>query len=288
MECNSSGLQMLMERWRLQEEKLQEFEKSLEEDNKSFLYKPILSDAKKSDEETELRQSISNSPHFNDANLEDEINSKNCVKYHDSHEDKTGDALWKGDSCLDKIFTSKYEPIRVFEKKTCRDNLKNGINHNTINEIHTHVPNCAMTSSMENVQKVNSEITNLQLVDDPKYHLQAKKNSGNYICQNVMRQNVESPTTRSNDDLTTSSPDVMLQNSSFTCLEDGNMFHKAPCSPQTKVSIHMPNFHESKDLLVKGKGVECSDMAVNLVSLMESQSIPVNCQKEAPILLRMS
>lgn len=291
-ECVSSGLQLLLDRWRLQEEKLQVFEESLNDVNKLMMYQTIQENLEANNSETILQKTLSVLSN-NDLSTSfiDGIFRLTSAQSITSSEDDFGHNLHKrsyeGEDINIPIVTND-ESMEEFEKRIWGSVWKDEVflNNDIVEGSYLHELEVASTSSKHNFQSENNEMVQLPIVVHSKNNLQSTKNAerNELSPRSLFQQDFQEPlvkalhlTVVSNDNFATSNEEVRPQIFGHTCSKDVGMSHNF----ESDYRFGTIDSVEDLGILVESKRLMCEkveslEMAINLVSPQSSSSFLSN------------
>jgi len=190
--CSTSGLQMLLDRWKLQEKKLHVFEESLKEVNKLTINEPI-----------QCNLSILQQTQFDlsddvfGTSIDSDLFGTTSVRSITSSEDDFGLYVSKDNyEEEEEIDIPNNESMEEFEKRILKTVLKDEVlvNDNIVKGSYLDVPKATTTCSKNVVQKKNSGMLRLPANELLKNALQSIENvegKEQLIQQKLFQQNFQ-------------------------------------------------------------------------------------------------
>lgn len=280
---SSGGLQMLLDRWRLQEDKLQVFEESLKEVNKSMMYQPVQENLGASKPETVLQRTMSVLGEDElGKSVQDGIFCVTSAQNITSIEDDFGHSLRRGsyeEKDIEMPVVTNEESIEEFEKRIWGTVWKDEVllNDDSVEGSYPCVVEAAGTSSENDLQRARSGMARLPEVVLVENDLRSAENAEEKELGpgSLFQLDFEGPSVRashltsvSSDVFVTSDLEVRPQSSIRTCSEDVGMSHSferdhrigTVCLEDLGIKL------ENRTFPLACEEVESLEMAVNLVS----------------------
>ena len=282
----NGGLQMLLERWKLQEQKLQAFEESLKEVNNLVVCQHM--QEKLGDNISQIKNqntSFISSNNVFDKSVYNKINCMSSVSNITLNDNDFENNLYKDTYVkknIDASIVTNQESMKEFEKRIWEDVWKSDaiLNDDFVKESSNLMPKDIINPLNNNGKRIimESKQPNQFLMNDLKNDDNAIIKDINSHCifqEDFHKPILQTPTPISHDDLSKLNFKDRQSNSMYTSLEEIELSCKFKNDDQNRIKDFedMDYLFECKKFQVGCEKVESIDMVVNLVNVESSSSL---------------